>query len=816
MAAFTAYGRAGGVSAPPFVGRGAELEQLLAWVAEASTGQPRLVLLRGEAGIGKSRLMNEVARRLPSEALALIGTCQEDLAVPYMPIAAALRPLLEWPTGRRTAAPEQADHDDRLALFLRVTKAIADEAASRTVVLLLDDAHWADPASGKLLAHLVATAAIEASRRPLRLTIVAALRPTIPDAALSRSIERFEREPMARQLHLVGLDELGLNELIESTSGLRPSRQLVHDLHDASGGNPLLALSLLERLDAFGALTVRGQRLVDTSSAEPLGLPAGLDTVLRDRIESVSPSCRRMLLFGSFLGDDIDLERLGIVCGSDESALDTFLDEATTAGVLASDERGARFAHPQMRQLLYHEPRGRRRAALHRQIADRLEATLGDSDDIVPVIAHHLRRSGPDVDPDRLARHALAAAAISASVGAWEDTWRLYEAALDATSPTSSFPSAFRALIHHRAAVAAWNDHDNARAIAHADRAVEHARALGDLERWAPTAVLAARIRVVSGVEALGARIDREPLESFLEAAGDALPLLRALSYAQLAELDNHENQPAHGLDAARRAWELADGDKATERAIVASVAIVHLGTLDLREAERWYERGAVAPPAGADPLPEVWSKVRLGLTRWALGQLDAAEDDLVDAIDLAHRAQKVANEALATACLAGIATARGDHDAAEEHGARCALLWRWSDYGFAPAMLFPTLAAGRAIRGDRAAAHGALDELERAGGRGVWRYRYLVDIRCGADDEVRTAAAARAVPRPQARALGLYDLGHVGAMIELGVFLGAPDLVAPLVEPLEIAAARGLACNPGWPFDVVQLLSSARTLLEG
>jgi hypothetical protein len=804
------------VSAPPFVGRSAELAQLLAWTAEASTGEPRLVLLRGEAGMGKSRLLNELARQLPSDALALIGSCQEDLAVPYMPIADALRPLLEWPTGRRTAAPEQDDYDDRLALFLRVTQAVTDEAEARTVVLLLDDAHWADPASGKLLAHLVATAAIEASRRPLRLTIVAALRPTIADAVLSRSIERFEREPMARQMHLSGLDELGLNELIESRMGMRPSRQLVHDLHGASGGNPLLALSLLERLDAFGALTVRDERLVHTTDAEPLGLPAGLDSVLRDRIESVSPSCRRLLLFASFLGDDIDLERLRTVSRSGQEVLDTFVDEAVTAGVLTSDEQGVRFAHPQLRQLLYHEPRGRRRAALHRQIADQLEATYGDGDEIVPVIAHHLRRAGADIDPDRLTRHALAAAAISASLGAWEDTWRLYEAALGATSSSATFPSAFRALIHHRAAVAAWNDHDNARAIAHADQAVTHARALGDLERWAPAAVLGARIRVVSGVEALGARIDREPLESFLAAAGDAVPRLRALAYAQLAELDNHENQPANGLDSARRAWELADGDRATERAIVASVAIVHLGTLDLREAERWYERGAVEPPAGADPLPEVWSTVRLGLTRWALGRLDEAESVLGDAIDLAHRAQKVANEALATACLAGIATARGDYEAAESHGARCALLWRWSDYGFAPAMLFPTLAAGRAVRGDRAGAHAALDELERAGGRGVWRYRYLVDIRCGAADEVRAAATARPVPRPQARSLGLYDLGNVGATIELAVFFRNADLVVPLVEPLELAAGRGLACNPGWPFDVGDLLAAAHGLLDG
>jgi hypothetical protein len=802
------------LSVPQLVGRASELEQLRTWTDEARNGEPRLILLRGEAGMGKSRLMSELCASVGPATLVLSGSCHEDVAVPYLPIAHAMRPLLpEWPTGR-VKDFEREEGDARLALFLHVSQVLTNTAAVRPVVLAIDDAHWADRASVELLAHLVATAAIDSGRRPLQLTILVAHRPVIVDATLARELERFAREPMARQLELLGLDRLGLNVLITAITGTRPSRRLVQDLHTSSGGNPLLAISLLERLDAFGALQVRNGWLTAKTAAEPLGLPAGLDSVLRDRIELVTASCQRLLQLASFLGDRIDDKQLAVVSGLDLVAVDEKLDEAIAVGLVVADDDGDRFSHPQVRQLLYHGPRGRRRAALHLQIADRLEQASGEDPAVVPLIAHHLQRAGADVDPDRLAQRSLEAAALAARVGAWADTWRHYEAALSATSDSATFPSAFRALLHHRAAVAAWNDHDNARAVTHADRAVEHARALGDLERWGPAAVLAARIRVTSGVGALGAHIDREPLEAFLADADDREPSLRALAYAQLAELDNHENHPVAGLDAARQAWKLAEDDPATQRAIVASVAIVHLGMLDLREAERWYAIGAQPGPPDADPLPQVWSTVRLGLTRWATGRLDEAEHDLHAAVDLARRAQKVANEALATACLAGIATARGSYDEAERLGARCARLFAWSDYGFAPAMLYPTLASGRITRGDAAGAYAALDELEQAGGRGVWRYRYLVDVRRGATDEVRAAIAARPIPPPAPRRLGLYDIGNAAALVELGVFLGDTELVAPLVAPLEAAAEGGLVVNPGWPFVIADLLVAARALV--
>ncbi|HEY2811923.1 MAG TPA: AAA family ATPase [Acidimicrobiales bacterium] len=803
-----------------FVGRTSELGQLLDWFDEAAAGEPRVVLLEGEAGMGKSRLVAELVTRATPRATILSSRCQEDLNVPYLPLAAALRDLAPALSGGRVRSdPERSTADDRLELFLSTTRAVLDHAESRPTALIVDDLHWADRASIDLLGHLVATAAIDADTGGARLMVVLPYRPTAADPAILRALARFVRDPITRTMRLAGLPALSVNELVASVTGSRPSRALVRELIASSAGNPLLVLSLVDRLETFGALSIHDGELVSKVGGEVLGLPLGLDAVLQERIDAVSEACRTLLTRVAFLGDEVSAPEVALVSRASPEDAERWLDEAIDAGLLTESDHGVRFTHPQLRQLLYHSPRGRRRQALHLQLADALEEVHGDDDRWVGVVAHHLLHAGDQVPPDRLAQQSLHAAGVAVGVGAWGEAWELYEAAL--ASEDIPFPSGYHALLHHRAAIASWKDHDNTRAIHHADEAVAHARALDDFERWGPAAVLGAQARSASGVEVIGTNVEREPLEAFIEAAGDDLPALRALAHAELAELSNHRNQPEQGLPHAGSAWKLAEraeqaGDDAVRRAVIPSIAIVHLGVLDLHEAVRWYEMGAAPEPPGSDPLPRVLCWVRLGLCRWLLGDLDAADKELEGAVPYARDGLLWANQALGLACLAGIAVARGDFDRAEQWGEQAEVVWRWSDFGFAPTVLYPCLAAARVARGDVGGARRALDEFERSGGRGVWRYRHLVNVRAGDIDTVRAELETRPLRPGPSRPVRLFDLAAAGALLSLAVDLDLKDLAASALTPVIAAHELGVTCNLGWPFVLPDLIARAHELLDG
>ena len=136
--------------APTFVGRQRELDQLLNWARESAAGQPRLVLVQGDAGVGKSRLVDEFLQRASSNATVLLARCQEDVSVPYLPLANALKDVVPFGSlAARTEDPEHTLGDGRLELFLSVTSALLDHAAQRPVLLVVDDFHWAESRVGR-------------------------------------------------------------------------------------------------------------------------------------------------------------------------------------------------------------------------------------------------------------------------------------------------------------------------------------------------------------------------------------------------------------------------------------------------------------------------------------------------------------------------------------------------------------------------------------------------------------------------------------------------------------------------------------------
>jgi hypothetical protein len=721
---------------------------------------------------------------------------------------------------RPSPAVDVDQSDDRLSLFLRITGALRAAAAQGPVILILDDFHWADPATTSLMSHIVTTMALETGSNPVRLAVILSVRPNVETAHVASALDRYGREQLTRKIRLSGLGQAELHDLITNETGTRPSRSLVRDMAVSTEGNPLHALWLLQRLDAFGALTTRRGVLVNASSAELAGLPSGLDAVLRARSESMTVGCQRLLTAAAFLGDSIALDDLQLVSGLADDQFARFLDEASDGGLLFEDDTDRyQFAHPQLRQLLYHGPQGRRRRQLHRLMADRLDGEHGVDDGYAAQIAFHQRMAGADGDPDRLVRAALIAAAEAAGVGAWSEAFGHLEAVLAATAETSSFPSGFLALVHYRASIAAWWDHDNLSAKQHADEAVRHARALGDLERWGLAAANAERAARLATTALLGRGTtpDLEPLLAFLDAAGDKFPGVRARVLANLCQsyIDAGHLDLArpHAEDALVLATEL--DDEHVTRLVEREVAWLHAVAVELGQAKHWYQR-CLHHVSNDDPLSTVWIHNRYGLTCWMMGELDEAEAHLLEGGERARSIGAWFELCSSFAWRSAVAVARGDHDVAEMLAAEADRLRGFTDNAYAAMTMLPALACSRADRGEASSARAALRALAETVGFASRRLEIAVSVRLGELETARQQMADRRlrVPDPE-QEVRMFDLGTFVTIAEIAAGLTDNALSEAIQPQLEALVGRGVEHSTDWPLSLTAALEAVQGVLS-
>ena len=786
----------------PFVGRTSELAALHGWFDEAIHGAPRTVLLRGEPGVGKTRLLDrftaDVVRRVP-DALVLRSTCYEDARVPYLPLATALRPLgdltsfLGPPTDD---APEGAD-ERRLRLYVGTADLVSATLRARPLVLVIDDLHWADQGTIDLLGHLsqIATSSLT----------VLAHRPMSGGPPVEL-LERLQRLEWCREIDITGLDPFSLHELVEALTGELPSRKLLDGLQEASGGNPMLVRALLARLEAFGMLTVRSGQLTHRGGEEVLAGPAELDGLLRHRLRDLPRACLEMLVVSAFLGEGQPITDAQLVMGGTAERFERAVAEAVDAGVLRDDET-IRFDHPQLLHVVHQRPRGRRRQELHLRVADHLERLGGDEASRIVAIAHHLRRAGDLPDADRVLRANLAAASQAASAVAWGEAALAYDAAIEVEARSGEPVSAFRALLHARSAYAHWYNHDNPGAVEHALAAIEIASALGDLPIWTEGLEMLARGWWSGPAGAYGTQHDLTPFDSFLAAAGDREPELRARVHRtrgtlkmQSLDLDGGRND----LDAA---MVLIRGS--SDLRLVGDVSYargsIHIGDAELDRAVAIYEHSLECNVKAGAELLQVTTIRGLAMAHWAMASLERAAAYAHDAVAKARPIAAWAECSNSLAVLTGIAVARGDDEEAEAAGASAERILRWSGYPPTAQMLYAALACVRARRGDFAGAHDALDEWELHTPRSSGRYRAIVYAMAG-----DTARVKPLRPRPMLERPNFFDLGALASAIEVGDLLDDLDRIAWAAPGITSLATRGARFELSWCFFVPRLAGVA------
>ncbi|MDM0028999.1 helix-turn-helix transcriptional regulator [Variovorax saccharolyticus] len=442
-----------------FVGRQQELTQLLGVLDSARQGRGRVVLLSGSGGMGKTRLAQELAARAERDGVPVLwGRCLEEPgAPPYWPWRQLIRhylrssgdpdPARTFGTGLAeiasvvpevgeafappTLPPDSGTLDTAQSRF-RLFDAIAGfwrRAAQRTLqVLIFEDLHWADPTSLRLLAFLAAELEDSAvlmvgTYREAELSRQHPLTETLAELGRSSAFSRIE---------LAGLSERETETFIQAVGGGAASGHLVNAIHARTEGHPLFleeTLRLMMEIDP---------RHLPGALADVAGLltkiPAGVREVIGRRLNRLSMATYGVLSIASCIGRTFDLELLAqLAVDRSEDELLEALEEALAVRLVeqAAQANQFRFSHTLIRECIYDEILGLRRARLHLRIGELLERRPGGDDPTaLSQLAYHFSEAGSGEAAAKALAYAKESARYASRVLALEEALRLYRLAL--------------------------------------------------------------------------------------------------------------------------------------------------------------------------------------------------------------------------------------------------------------------------------------------------------------------------------------------------------------------------------------------------
>ncbi len=425
----------------PFVGRSQAWATLLQGLAAAESGRCSLVLIEGDAGLGKTRLVEEFAARARARgAVWLSGKCFEmEQTLPYAVISDAcqsLRVNSEKPANEsdpevtavsphpfQISAEEAGDRNQRerdgngeLRLRNRMVEWLDELTEAQPVFLSCDDIHWADPASLRLLhvlTHQLATSPllIVCSYRPAELTTVA-----------RRFASSLISEGLAELITLKPLTVEHVEEILRGLGQFRSddaSELIAGDLHRHTGGNPLFVVELLETLEGRGDLKIEAGYWSVSGSLGQEDLPKTLRKILTDRVDRLANDQRLALEVSAVIGEDSEAGLLAAVLDISEPAAELLQTELAKTRLLRRLPFGrCALAHDELRQLVYAAIPDDRRREIHSRVAASL---LSRGEAARPGgtarLARHFEQAG---DPIQAREYALTAAREAAAVGASE------------------------------------------------------------------------------------------------------------------------------------------------------------------------------------------------------------------------------------------------------------------------------------------------------------------------------------------------------------------------------------------------------------
>ncbi|MFJ2635462.1 AAA family ATPase [Streptomyces sp. NPDC087422] len=423
---------------PEFIGRDAELAKLGAALAAAAAGEPQAVLIGGEAGVGKTRLTEEfVAAARAAGAVTAVGGCVEIGAdgLPFAPISTALRALYRALGAELTAAaagqeaelarllPELAesggglprdphDEDGRVRLFELTARLLERLGADRTLVVVLEDLHWADRSTRELLAYLFrslqrARVLIAGTYRADDIHRRHPLRPFLAETDRLRTVKRIELPRFSRA---------EVRRQLASILGAEPADAVVDEVFTRSDGNPFF-------VEELACSITRGCAT---------GISESLRDLLLVRVEALSDDAQRVAKFVAEGGSTVEYRLLEAITGLDEDALLDALRTAVGANILLPSDSGEgyRFRHSLVREAVGDDLLPGERSRINRRYARAVEAdpTLVRADERAARLASYWYAAH---DPAKALPAVLRASVEARRRHAYAEQYRLLERALE-------------------------------------------------------------------------------------------------------------------------------------------------------------------------------------------------------------------------------------------------------------------------------------------------------------------------------------------------------------------------------------------------
>ncbi|MTD53484.1 helix-turn-helix transcriptional regulator [Amycolatopsis pithecellobii] len=565
----------------PLVARGDEMRRLRAGFARAEHGEAGAVLVAGDAGVGKTRLLAELAEFATARgALVLTGRCLDvrEGGLPYLPFAEALGPLataddaavgaavrirpalarllpLAQPgpvaTAEHMSAGSERDMAYRLRpeqdlgqlqLFDAVLGVLTEIAEHRPVLLVLEDLHWADGSTRNLLSFLLSRL------RGQRLLVVASYRgeDVYRRHPLRGLLVELVRLPAVAQIELHPLKDADARAFVEALADGPLAPELVTSVVERSEGNPFFAEELL------------------ASCSDCVDLPAGLAEVLLARLERLTSDAQRVLRVIAVAGESVAHAALAEVSGLGEDELDEALREAVQYHALVVEKGAYTFRHALLQEAVYGDLLPGERTRMHAAYAARIRRTPQGRGHDAKLAYHSLQSRDLTAALPALLRAAEEAERLGAPGAALRHVEQALEI-WDAVPPDARPPDFDELRLLHEASYFAGTSGEPERAIAYARSAVEALSTDTDVVRASKT-------------------------------------------WRRLAEsLMNVESESGGALDAINRAWDLIEATESSKtRAWVLATRAAILRSFDrhgesLVSARTAVEDARAAGTAGAE-----------------------------------------------------------------------------------------------------------------------------------------------------------------------------------------------------------------------
>lgn len=444
------------------IGREVQLQRLLRLWRRVQQGEGQVVLIAGESGVGKTSLAEALAAQA-HEALVVVGHCSElegnppyqpfvEIGREYLlraspselqrdlgdeaPVLAVLMPELHTLLPNLPAPVPLEPEQERLRLMHSFTQLIARASVVRPWLMILDDLHWADPASLEMLHYLARHIAT------MPLLIVGIYRDVELDRnhPLRELVRGLSRTQIYHHTVLDRLDQEGVRQLLQELLQSDVPEEWTAAIYRRTGGNPFYVEEVVRTLIDESAIALE-DGLWRFAPVVLVRLPQSVRDIVLRRVARLSQPTQDLLRRAAVLGQQFSFADLLAVAEVPEDRLLEQIDEALGGDLLREVDAGTTltFSHPEIQQVIYEDLSALRRRTLHRRVGEALELQHAQNPDaIAGQLAHHFIQAG---DKQRGFTYSMCAAQQARSLHAYQTALNWYTQALEILPAESIDPA---------------------------------------------------------------------------------------------------------------------------------------------------------------------------------------------------------------------------------------------------------------------------------------------------------------------------------------------------------------------------------------